>query len=168
MIASPQLPPTRLSWMNTMIDSKKLIRGENASSMKLVAKIGMGAIGWLALSARCDLARRRVAHGRHEPAGAGRRRPRLRSCPAALSACEHSLGLDRIVSAVAPWVAPEQAPHCEHRAPKYAVLPDRLDRIARAGRLVLAAARDRRRDHPLIDDDRSRRKPAQGAHRRPR
>jgi hypothetical protein len=31
---------------------------------------------------------------------------------------------------------------------------DRLDRVARARRLVLAAPRDRGRDHPLVDDDR--------------
>ena len=40
MIARPQLPPTMLSWMNTMIDSNALISGENASSMTL-AMIGM-------------------------------------------------------------------------------------------------------------------------------
>ena len=59
---------------------------------------------------------------------------------------EHSLGLHGIVSAVAPRVAPEQAPRREHRAPKYAVLADRFDRVARARRLVLAAPRNRRRD----------------------
>ena len=52
---------------------------------------------------------------------------------------EHSLGLHRIVSAVAPRIAPEQTPPREHQAPKYAVLPDRLHRVARARRLVLAA-----------------------------
>ena len=34
-IASPQLLPTRWSWMNTMTDSNTLISGENASSMTL-------------------------------------------------------------------------------------------------------------------------------------
>src|ERR1700726_1825670 len=56
---------------------------------------------------------------------------------------EHVLRLHRIVSAVAPRVAPEQAPPRENQALKYAVLPDRLDRVARARRLVLAAPRDR-------------------------
>ena len=45
-IASPQLPPTRCAWMNTMIDSNRLISGENASWMML-AKMGMrsGVVG---------------------------------------------------------------------------------------------------------------------------
>ena len=78
------------------------------------------------------------------------RPPRARSSAGAVAGREHSLGLHRIVSAVAPRVAPEQAPRREHRAPKYAVLPDRFDRIARARRLVLAAPRDRRRDEALV------------------
>src|SRR5882672_9955125 len=77
-----------------------------------------------------------------------------RSEATAVAAREHSLGLHGIVSAVAPWVAPQQAPRREHRAPKYAVLPNRFDRIARARRLVLAASGDRRRYQPLIDRDR--------------
>ena len=88
-----------------------------------------------------------------------------RRCGAGL---EHSLGLHRIVSAVAPWVAPQQAPPREHQAPKYAVLPDRLDRVARARGLVLAAARDRRRDHALVDHDRRRSRPPARARRAPR
>ncbi len=71
---------------------------------------------------------------------------------------EHSLGLDRIVSAVTPGVAPQQAPPREHQAPKYAVLPHRVDRVSGARRLVLAAPRDRRRDQSLVDDDRRQRR----------
>src|SRR4029077_11278927 len=59
--------------------------------------------------------------------------------------------------------APEQAPRREHRAPKYAVLPDRLDRITRTAGLVLAAPGNRRRDEPLVDRDRSDRHGASGA-----
>src|SRR4029077_6268117 len=59
--------------------------------------------------------------------------------------------------------APEQAPRREHRTPKYAVLPDRLDRITRTAGLVLAAPGNRRRDEPLVDRDRSDRHGASGA-----
>src|SRR5262245_1438524 len=82
---------------------------------------------------------------------------------AALSNCEHSLGLYGIVSAVAPWIAPEQTPPREHSAPKYAVLPDRFDCIPRARRLVLATAGDRGGDKALVEDDRRR---SHDAHRR--
>src|ERR1700691_790189 len=67
---------------------------------------------------------------------------------------ENSLGLNWIVSAVAPRVAPQQAPPRQHHAPKYAVLADRLDRIARARGVVLAALRYRRRHDALIAHDR--------------
>src|SRR5438445_13883749 len=80
--------------------------------------------------------------------------PNARSHVGAGADPEHSLGLDRIVSAVAPWVAPEQAPSRENKAPKYAVPPDRFRRIPRAGRLVLAAPRQCGRHEALIDDDR--------------
>jgi hypothetical protein len=43
---------------------------------------------------------------------------------------EHSLSLDRIVTAVAQWIASEQAPPREHQASKYAVPPDRIDRVS--------------------------------------
>src|SRR5207253_1001316 len=84
---------------------------------------------------------------------------------------EHSLGLDRIVSAVTPRVAPEKAPPREHQAPKYAVPPDRFDGVARARRLVLAAPWDRRGDDALVSDDgrgRQRAKDARGGARRAR
>src|SRR4051794_18887379 len=55
---------------------------------------------------------------------------------------------------MAPRIAPQQAPPREHQAPKYAVLADRVDRVARARRLVLAAPWQRRRDEPLVDHDR--------------
>src|ERR1019366_8613523 len=78
---------------------------------------------------------------------------------------EESLGLNGIVSPVAPRVAPQQAPPREDRAPKYAVLPYRVDRIARAGRLVLAAPGNRRGDEALVEDDRRReRRPRQARH----
>src|ERR1700674_5535566 len=66
---------------------------------------------------------------------------------------EYSLRLHRIVPAVAPRVAPEQAPTGEHQAPQYAVLPDRAQGIARAGGLILAASRKTWGDHPLVEDD---------------
>ena len=92
---------------------------------------------------------------RGRPAGAGRdcggdAAARI-NVPRRGTGPEHSLGLDRIVSAVAPRVAPQQAPPREHQAPKYAVLPHRFDRVARARGLVLAAPRDRRRDQPLVE-----------------
>src|SRR5271154_2219432 len=90
---------------------------------------------------------RRLGARRQDPLSGARSGACLRTNP------EHCLGLDRIVSAVAPGVAPEQAPPGEHQAPKYAVPPDRLGRIPRAGRLVLTTPRNRRRDHPLVDDD---------------
>src|SRR5436305_14845462 len=85
---------------------------------------------------------------------AGAARCCMRSASGPWTAAEHPLGLDRIVSAVAPWVAPEQAPSREDESPKYAVPSDRLDRVSRARRLVLAPARDRGRHHTLVDEDR--------------
>src|SRR3989442_15398330 len=67
------------------------------------------------------------------------------SVAAAVAEPEHPLGLHGIVSAVAPRVAPEQAPRGENEAAPYAVGTDRFHRIARAGWLVLAAPRKRRR-----------------------
>src|SRR5689334_22107287 len=100
--------------------------------------------------------------------GAARRwaaKPRLNARSAATigARSEHSLGLDRIVSAIAPRIAPKQAPPRKHQAPKYAVPLDRLDRVAGARRLVLAAPRDRRRDEALVGDDRGRHQAPQEA-----
>src|SRR5271166_5170970 len=86
--------------------------------------------------------------------------PAARSAASIGTGPENSLGLRRIVSPVAPRVAPQQPPPCEHQAPKYAELPDRLHRIARARGLVLAASRQQRRDQALVEHDRS-------AHERP-
>ena len=49
----------------------------------------------------------------------------------------------------------------EHQAAEYAVPPDRLRGVARARGLVLAAAREQRRDQPLVDADRRDRGAAQ-------
>src|SRR5207344_3252872 len=73
-----------------------------------------------------------------------------------LPGLEEALGLDGIVAAVAPRVAAQKPPPREHRAAQYAKAGDRLQRVARAGRLVLAAPRDRRRDDEPVEHDRCR------------
>src|SRR3954454_24200781 len=107
MIARPQLPPTMLLWMNTMIASKKLISGENASWMTL-ARIGM-----LVVSSLCG--------GRDARAATGSPprwwiRALARSRCVAVGGAEHPLGVHRIVSAVAPRVAPQHPPRGQHEA----------------------------------------------------
>src|ERR1700677_2487582 len=150
-IAKPQLPPTRWGCMNTMMHSNRLISGENACSM-MFAEMGIRFVDqalctrwlrwvWRAAVGRVETAVRLPALGAMRPFD-----PRTN--------LEYTLILHWIVSAVAPRVAPEQPPQGEHRAAKYAVLPDRIDRVVRARRLVLAAPRQDRREHPLIDDDR--------------
>jgi hypothetical protein len=67
---------------------------------------------------------------------------------------EHPLGVDRVVPAGTPRVAPEQAPRGKRRAPQYAVLSNGLCRVPGARRLVPAPARKAGRDRALIDDDR--------------
>ena len=62
--------------------------------------------------------------------------------------------LDRVVAAVAERVAARQAPGGEDRAAHDAELADRLRRVGRAGRLVLAAARQGGRDEALVEPDR--------------
>ena len=64
---------------------------------------------------------------------------------------EQRLGRDRVVAAVAERVAAQQPPAGQHGAAQYAVALDRLHRVVRAGRVVLAAARQRRRDHALVE-----------------
>ncbi len=133
--------------MNTMIDS-------NSADQRRERVLDDVGEDWHAL--RCV---RRFGRSGEAAAGAARPSTAAGSARCALRRSvrldpEHPLGLHRIVPAVAPRVAPEQPPHREHQAPKYAVLPDRIDRIARARRLVLAAPRHRRREHPLVDDDR--------------
>src|SRR5207244_1949102 len=140
-IASPQLPPTAWSWMNTMTDSNALMSGENASSMALVARIGMRAVG---RAVRRAAVKNVGGRSRLDDYRCGRA-----SRLAALLAPEHPLRLDRIVSAVAPRIAPQQPPPGQHETAQKAIPPDRLDGVARARRLVLAAPRKRRRDEPL-------------------
>src|SRR5437868_3069260 len=154
-IASPQLPPTTLSWMNTMIDSNSLMRGEKASSMTLLARIGMRsvALGFWSCSRYCM----------GWLLNAWRSSRRARSGLARAPGTEQLLGYHRIVSAVAEGIAPEQAPGGKHEAPRNPKRADRLEGVAGARRLVLAAARDRRRDEPAVDDDRRNRDPARDA-----
>src|SRR3954454_7238223 len=52
---------------------------------------------------------------------------------------EELLALDRVVAAVAPWVAAHDTPTRENRAADHAVRADGLDRVGRARRMVLAA-----------------------------
>src|SRR5437868_11975486 len=67
---------------------------------------------------------------------------------------EETLILDRVVAAVTPRVAAQQPPAGQDQAPEYAEAADRLRGVGRAGGLVLAAAREERRDHALVGDDR--------------
>ena len=106
---------------------------------------GIGVAGVAGGSARCS--RALCARLRCSPVRAG-------SVAVGCRGLEHSLCPHWIVPAVAPRVAPEHAPHREHDAPKYAVRPDRVDRVARAGRLVLASSGQRRRDRLLVEHDR--------------
>src|SRR3954470_22045763 len=65
--------------------------------------------------------------------------------------------------AVAERVAPQKPPGRQHDAAPRTVGPQRLDRVGGAGRLVLAAARQPRRDEALIQPDGGRQKAAQGS-----
>src|SRR3954451_5619871 len=58
---------------------------------------------------------------------------------------EEPLALDRVVPAVAPGIASQQAPSGEHRAAHQAIRADGFDRVRRARRMVLAALRQKRR-----------------------
>ena len=91
---------------------------------------------------------------------AGRRRRRR----AALAALEQRLGRDRVVAPVAPRVAAQQPPAREHEAAPRAVVAHGLDRVVRARRQVLAAARQQRRDEALVEADRREQDGAHGAH----
>src|SRR5674476_468990 len=72
----------------------------------------LGALGSLVTRLMAD-----GPNGHHSPRG-GCSPPIVRSDARAVAGSEHSLSLHRIVPAVAPWIAPEQAPRREHRAPK--------------------------------------------------
>src|SRR6516165_5256717 len=80
---------------------------------------------------------------------------RRRSDAGTVADPEHSLGLDRIVSAIAPGIAPEQTPPRENHALKDAVLRDGFRCVTGARGLVLAPPRQRRRDQAAIHHDRS-------------
>ena len=67
---------------------------------------------------------------------------------------EEALAGDGVEPTVAERIAAQEAPHRQDRAAEYAELPDRLRGVGRAGRLVLAAARQRRRDQALVERDR--------------
>ena len=104
----PHVPhPSLLLHYCDMTDSNSVISGENALSITF-ARIGMlgGCGGGEAFG---------------QASGAlTRGRPGERSVAGGWDVPENSLSLDRIVSAVAPRVAPQQAPPREHQAPKYA------------------------------------------------
>ena len=90
---------------------------------------------------------------------AGRRRRR----GAAVAALEERLVRQRVVAAVAPGVAAQQAPARQHEPAQRSVGPHGLDRVVRARRQVLAAARERRRDEALVEADRREYEGAHGA-----
>src|SRR6185436_4658975 len=73
---------------------------------------------------------------------------------------EQALGLDRIKAAVAERIAAQKAPPCQHQPAEYAEATDRLHRVHRARRLVLAPAREGGGDHGLIQADRRDHDPA--------
>src|SRR5687767_14086812 len=75
---------------------------------------------------------------------------------------EEALLLDGIEAAVAPRVAAKEPPGGQHDAAQYAVALDGLQRVRRAGRVVLAAPRESRRDDALVEPDRRARDRARG------
>src|SRR5262249_60553578 len=58
-------------------------------------------------------------------------------------------------SAVAPRIAPEQPPAGEDRPLHEAVLPQRVERVLRAGRVVLAAVSEQWAGRPAVDPDKT-------------
>src|SRR3954471_21548959 len=69
-------------------------------------------------------------------------------------AAEQRLSLRWVEPPVAPGIAAQQAPAGEDDAPQYAVALDHLHRVGRAGRVVLAARAQQRRDEPAVGLDR--------------
>src|SRR3954451_7899434 len=65
-------------------------------------------------------------------------------------AAEQRLGLRWVEPPVAPGIAAQQAPAGEDDASQYAVALDHLHRVGRAGRVVLAARAEQRRDEPAV------------------
>src|SRR5919204_5215071 len=66
-------------------------------------------------------------------------------------ALEQRLVMRVIHAAVTPRVAAEEAPAGEDRSADETVLTQRVDRVLRAGRVVLARVRKQRTDEPAVD-----------------
>src|SRR5260370_12520518 len=60
---------------------------------------------------------------------------------------------DRVEPSAAPGIAAQQSPPGEQRAPQQAFLPYRVDRVLRAGRVVLARGRKERTERDAIEPD---------------
>src|SRR4051794_27567658 len=69
------------------------------------------------------------------------------------TALEQPLVLRVVNAAVAPGIAAEQPPAGEKRPFEKAVLAQRIERVLRAGRVVLAAVAEQRADSPAIHVD---------------
>jgi hypothetical protein len=74
--------------------------------------------------------------------------------------------LDRVNAPLAPGIASGEPPGCEDHPAGRPHLPDRVDRILRAGGVVLAARGKGWGDHPAIDSDRKKHERRQGAPKR--
>ena len=84
---------------------------------------------------------------------AGRQRQLRRALRAGLR-CPEELAVGELVDpAVAEGIAAQQAPARQDRPPDRPELADRLHRVLRAGGVVAAAGRERRRDEALVEAD---------------
>src|SRR5512132_711805 len=68
---------------------------------------------------------------------------------------EEPLVLDMIDSAVAPGVTAEKPPACEHDAAEEPVLAERVNRVLRARRVVLAGRREENAQRVAVQVDAS-------------